>query len=110
MKVVIEKIERVNMPAGKDGKPWVSVRVFINGKMAFCGDAQWNREWKAGDEVDVETFEKTDAKGRVWVNIAPPAKAAIVKENNEIMALLKGIDKKLDLLLDKDKGIEDLLI
>ena len=99
MKIVIEGLERVQMPASNGRDAWTSLRVKFNGKVASCGTAQWNSTWKVGDEVDIEIFEKAGKDGKVWLNIAPPAKAQAVREANEMRDQLNRIEDKLDKVL-----------
>ena len=103
-KILIEKIDRVQMPASNGRDPWTSVRVSFDGKTASVGAAAWNANWKAGDEVEVELYSRTDAKGREWLNIATPKMAEKVKENNELKEQLARIEEKLDRLL-KGRGV-----
>ena len=89
-KVVIEKLEKVKMPDTGKGE-WVSLRVSFNGKVASCSPALWNEGWQVGQEVDIETFEKVGKNGKVYLNIASPKNAEVVKETNESIALLREI-------------------
>lgn len=67
--------------------PWTALQVTFDGKTVSCGGANWNANWKVGDEIEIETF--TNAKG--YLAIATPKMAEKVKGDNEVLALLKEI-------------------
>jgi len=104
MKITVEKLARVQMPAIGGRDAWTSVRVSFDGKTASCGSAYWNSGWKVGDEIDIQTFEKIASNGKVYLNIATPKMAEKVKESNEIKDTLARIEQKIDSLI-KTRGV-----
>lgn len=61
MKVTIEKISRKEK-VSKNGKPFVSVGIFVNGGWCSGFNDEVNSKWRVGDIVDVEITQNGDFK------------------------------------------------
>jgi hypothetical protein len=82
MKIKIEKISKRDGTT-KDGRPYVQLGVFSNGKWASAFQGDWNENWKVGDEIDVEIEE--NGKYR---NIKAPKKSNSDSQSSEVLKVV----------------------
>lgn len=76
MKVTIEKISRKERTS-KEGKPYISVGIQVNGEWYNGFPDGVNSTWKSGDIVDVELIRNGDFKNFKAINPIPALEARI---------------------------------
>ena len=104
-KVTLEKVSRFEKDKNgnpfktKDGKAYTRVLLTVQGKTLSGFGAQWNQDWKAGDEVSIEITE-VQKDGKTYYNFGQVTMTAQMLA--QINSLTERVKRLEDSLLTSD--------